>query len=265
MEKLYPIKYISLITLVFCCLSVGKAQDTLMVFKVNGSPILKVNDSLKSLSKGSKISSNAIVSLKANDDLLLINEKGACYKIDEPREYKFSEVLNHPVAEDNSSFTKKYFTYVWNQFVKNTKSKAKIGVVIRGVPVILLQPNDSSMIYISKIKFVWDIKSIQEESFFLLRDIETDHLSKFGVTSSSLTLFVDNQILKKGKAYQWAISDQDFPNLEQVEFYNFSLLTSDELKLLEPDIDLFKKELSAFGFTSDEIRTLLCTDYKICY
>ena len=263
MEKLYSIKYISLITLVLCCLSVGNAQNSLMVFKVNGSPILKVNDSLKSLSKGSQISSNASITLNANDDLLLINEKGNCYKINEPREYLFSEVLNNPVAVDNSSFTKKYFTYVWDQFVKNIKSKVKTGVVYRNDNLILLQPSDSVKIYNPEIKFVWNIEA--EDSFFLLRDIETDHISKFGVTGNYLTLFVDNEFLEKGKAYQWAVSDTKFPNLDDVEFYKFSLLTTDEFNVLKPDIDLFKKELSALGFTSNEIRTLLCTDYKICY
>lgn len=263
MEKLYSIKYISLITLVLCCLSVGKAQENLMVFKVKGSPILKVNDSLKSLSKGSQIPSNAIVSLKANDDLLLINEKGKCYKINEAREYKFSEVLKNPVAEDNSSFTNKYFTYVWDQFAQNKKSKVKTGVVYRNDNIVLLQPSDSVKIYNPEIKFVWNIDV--EDSFFLLRDVETDHISKFGVSGNYLTLFVDNEFLEKGKEYQWAITDTKFPNLEEVEFYNFSLLTGDEFKVHKPDIDLFKKELSALGLTNDEIKVLFCTDYKICY
>ena len=263
MEKLYSIKYISLITLVLCCLSIGNAQENLMVFKVNGSPVLKVNGSLKSLSKGSQVPSNAIVSLKANDDLLLINEKGKCYKINEAREYKFSEVLKNPVAQENSSFTNKYFTYVWDQFAKNKKSKVKTGVVYRNDNIILLQPSDSVKIYNPEINFVWNIDV--EDSFFLLRDVETDHISKFGLTGNYLTLFVDNDFLEKGKAYQWAISDTKFPNLEEIEFFNFTLLTNDEFKLLKPDIDLFKKELSSLGLTSDEIGTLLCADYKICY
>jgi hypothetical protein len=263
MGKLCLIKYISLVTLVLCCLTVCHAQENLMVFKVKGSPVLKVNDSLKSLSKGSQIPSNAIVSLSANDDLLLINEKGNCYKINEPREYKFAEVLKNPVAEDNSSFTTKYFTYVWDQFAKNTKSKVKTGVVYRNDNIILLQPSDSVKIYNPEIKFVWNIDV--KESFFLLRDLETDHISKFGVRGNFLTLFVDNEFLEKGKAYQWAISDTKFPDLEEVEFYNFSLLTNDEFKVHKTDIDLFKKELTILGFTNDEIKVLFCTDYKICY
>jgi hypothetical protein len=256
-------KHISLITLVLCCLSVGKAQENLMVFKVKGSPVLKVNDSLKSLSKGSQIPSNAIVSLSSSDDLLLINEKGDCYKINEPREYKFSEVLKNPVAEDNSSFTTKYFTYVWDQFTKKTKSKVKTGVVYRNDNIILLQPGNNVKIYNPEIKFVWNIDV--DDSFFLLRDVETDHISKFGVAGNYLTLFVDNDFLEKGKAYQWAISDTKFPNLDEVEFYNFSLLTNDEFKVHKADIDLFKKELNTLGLSNDEIKVLFCADYKICY
>ena len=263
MEKLYPIKYLSLIALLLCSVFIGSAQSNLMVFKVNGSPILKVKDSLRSLSKGSEISSNAIVSLRANDDLLLINEKGNCYKIDEPREYEFSEILKHPFAEDNSSFTKKYFTYVWNQFVKNTKRKSKSGVVFRGDKINLLQPRDSIRFNTPEVKFVWSSDS--EESIFHLKNMETGHISKIGVTGNSLTLFIDNEILEKGKSYKWAISDDKFPNYEQVEFYSFTILTRDEFRLLKPDIDMFKKELSALGFTSNEIKSMLCIDYKICY
>jgi hypothetical protein len=263
MEKLRSLRHIGALVLIFCCLSVVKAQEKLMVFKVKGSPVLKVNDSLKSLSKGSQVPSNSIVSLATNDDLLLINEKGNCFQINDAREYNFSEVLENAVAEDNSSFTNKYFTYVWDQFAKNKKSKVKTGVVYRNDNIVLLEPADSVKIYNPEIKFSWNIDV--PESYFLLRDIETNHISKFGTKGSYIKLFVDNEFLVKGKEYQWAVSDTKFPNLDELDFFNFSLLTGDEFLEYKSDIDLFKKELTSLGLSKGEIKVLFCNDYKICY
>ena len=88
----------------------------------------------------------------------------------------------------------------------------------------------------------------------------------FVTTSDKLNFqsVVDNYTMVK-KDYQWAVSNTKFPNLDEVEFYSFSLLTNEEFATHKKDIDLFKKELTTLGLTNDEIRILFCSDYKICY
>ncbi|MGB1308674.1 MAG: hypothetical protein ACPG6B_07170 [Oceanihabitans sp.] len=72
-------------------------------------------------------------------------------------------------------------------------------------------------------------------------------------------------MLKRGVAYQWAISEKKFPNLDDLVFYNFTLLTPEEFKALKPEIEAFKADMQKLGFTPSEIKNLLCNDYKMCY
>ncbi len=263
MGKLFSLKAAILVMLLFFCALDISAQDKLMVFKVEGTPVLKIDKTTKSLSKGSPIVLNSVVSVKANDQLLLINDAGYCFEIKKTGDYSYADIKKIPASVDNSSFTKKYLSYVWNQFAKNTANPSKTGVVYRNDNLILLQPSDSVKIYFPEIKFVWNLDS--EEKYFFLKEMETDHLVKFGVMGKNLTLFVDDQLLKKGKSYQWAVSETKFPDMDALTFYNFSLLSNDEFKALEPDIDLFKRDLAALGFSTSEIKIMLCNDYKICY
>lgn len=263
MGKLFSLKTALLFFIfLFCALQVS-AQDNLMVFKVEGTPVLKIDKTTKSLSKGSPIASNSTVSIKTNDKLLLINDAGYCFEIKNTGDYSYADIKKIPASGDNSSFTKKYLSYVWNQFAKNTSNPSKTGVVYRNDNLILLQPSDSVKIYFPEIKFVWNLDS--EEKYFFLKEMETGHMVKFGVMGKNLTLFVDDQLLKKGKIYQWAVSETKFPDMEALTFYNFSLLSNEEFKSLEPDIELFKKDLQALGFNASEIKIMLCNDYKICY
>jgi hypothetical protein len=263
MEKLYEIIGKGLCLLLLCSTLGIHAQNSLVVFKTEGRPMVKVNDSLKTLSKGSAIASNAVITIKDTENLLAIDEHGNCYKTDRIGDYTFADLLNSPVPADNSSFTKKYLTYVWNQFTNQNSAKTKTGVVFRTDNFTLLQPPDNVKFFVPEINFVWNIDA--EFSYFMLKDLATGHISKFGVSGNSLTLFVDNRLLTKGNTYQWSVSDQKFPDLEQIEYFNFSIITNEEFAALKPELDSFKNDLSAIGFSTEEIKQLLCSDYKICY
>ena len=122
MGKLFSLKTALLFFIfLFCALQVS-AQDNLMVFKVEGTPVLKIDKTTKSLSKGSPIASNSTISIKANDKLLLINDAGYCFEIKNTGDYSYADIKKIPASGDNSSFTKKYLSYVWNQFAKNTSN-----------------------------------------------------------------------------------------------------------------------------------------------
>ena len=263
MEKLYEIIRNSACVL-FLLSTIGvHAQNSLVVFKIEGRPMVKVNDSLQTLSKGSAITNGAVITLRESENLLAVDDQGNCYKTNRTGDYTFSELLSAAVPADNSSFTKKYLTYVWNQFTNQNSAKTKTGVVFRNENFTLLQPMDSVKFFTPEINFVWNIDA--EVSYFMLKDLTTGHISKFGVSGNSLTLFVDNSILTKGSIYQWTVSDKKFPDLEQIEYFNFSIITNEEFAALKPELDAFKSDLSAIGLSTDEIKQLLCSDYKICY
>lgn len=263
MEKLYiVIKKACLFSLLFLSVQ-AFTQTDLVVYKIHGTPKLKTNAAVKNISKGLLLNEKSKVLLAVKDTLLLIDKEGNTFKINTKGSYSVHDISKNPVATTSSSFTKKYFSYVWNKFIKKENTKTKVGVVFRNDNVVLLQPSDSVKLYTSEIKFVWNTD--YKESFFHLKNTSNNHIIKFGVNGSFVTLFVDNVILNRGVGYQWAISEKKFPNLDDLVFYNFSLLTEAAFQTLQPELDAFKKDMQSLGFSSEEIKKMLCNDYKVCY
>lgn len=263
MEKLYLVLKKACVFYFLLCSLHAFTQTNLVVYKIHGTPKLKTNNTIQNISKGALINPESKVILATKDTLLLIDKNGNTFKINTKGEYSTKDINKNPVATSSTSFTKKYFSYVWNKFIKNEEQKTKIGVVFRNDNVVLLQPSDSVKLYTSEIKFVWNTD--YKESFFHLKNVKDNHITKFGVNGSFVTLFVDNTILNRGEMYQWAISEKKFPNLDDLVFYNFSLLTLDAFNTLKPEFDSFKKDMLSLGFSNKEIKEMLCNDYKICY
>lgn len=263
MEKLYlVIKKSCVLSLLFFSIQ-AFTQTDLVVYKIHGTPKIKSNNTVTNIKKGLLLNEESKVLLAVKDTLLLIDHAGNAFKINTKGTYSLQDISKNPIANTSASFTKKYFSYVWNTFIKNDNTKTKVGVVFRNDNVVLLQPSDSVKLYTSEIKFVWNTDD--KESFFHLKNVKDNHITKFGVNGSFVTLFVDNTILNRGEMYQWAISEKKFPNLDDLVFYNFSLLTLDAFNALKPELESFKKDMTSLGFSAIEIKEMLCNDYKICY
>lgn len=239
------------------------AQDTFVVFKKTGTPVFRVNDSLAAIYKGTTLDADCSVTLANNDTLLYVNKEGSCFFLEDPGTYGYANLAAVPPKEDNTSFTRRYFAYVWDEFIKNKKSVAKTGVVYRIENVTMIKPADSVRIYRPSIEFSWMMDA--PESYFMLRDQTSGHLTKIATPGTRLTLFVDNVLLKKGHAYQWAVSDVLFPDLSKLEFNRFEVLSQEELRSMEASLKALKADLSALGLTAEEINRSLCSDYKLCF
>ena len=111
MEKLLTLIFLSLFTI-----SVS-AQDSLCVFKVNGSIILKSNNEIASLKKGDFITKNDDVSIKGNSSFTAISSEGVAYKLAKNGKYNFNSVLDHPYEVNSGSVSRKYFQLVWKEFM----------------------------------------------------------------------------------------------------------------------------------------------------
>ena len=263
MEKLYIVIKKSIFLGVLFFSIQAFTQTDLIVYKIHGTPKIKSNNTVTNISKGLLLNEKNTVLLAVKDTLLLIDKTGNAYKINTKGTYSVQDIIKNPVANTSTSFTKKYFSYVWNKFIKNENTKTKVGVVFRNDNVVLLQPSDSVKLYTSEIKFVWNTDD--KESFFHLKNLKDNHITKFGVNGNFVTLFVDNTILNRGESYEWAISEKKFPNLDDLVFYNFALLTSETFNALKPELDSFIKDMESLGFTPKEIKEMLCNDYKMCY
>ncbi len=266
MEQLYKIKKISLLFFFLGYLSIN-AQSNFYAYKIEGKPTMLLNDTLRKVSKGTKIPKKSSVQLNKNDKLLFINESGELFKLAEAGKYMYNDLKNKTAIKDKSSFTKKYFSYVWKQFTNNTTNKTKTGVVYRIDNIVLMQqPADSIKIYFPEIQFSWNrTKEENETLYFILKEKGKNHITKIGTNNTSLTLFIDNQLLKRGKEYQWAVSKTKYPNFEKVKFYHFELLDSKQFKAIQEELSELTKGLEKLGFSQIEIKQMICEDYKMCY
>lgn len=91
MEKLFSIKKIGLIVALLA-FYIMPAQNNYIVFKVEGKPIYKQNDSLKSIAKGSIININSRVTLKNSDSFLMIDKAGSLYNVDKTGDYAYTDL-----------------------------------------------------------------------------------------------------------------------------------------------------------------------------
>ena len=262
MEKLYLIckKLICLVILLGISLSFG--QNDYVIFNRKGE--VKFNDTknLKAALKGSLIKRDYSLYFKPNDTLVLINSDGNSFLISKPGTYTYMDISQFEMKHENASFSRKYFNYVWNQLTNKAKAKTKVGLVYRNDNVKLLNPTDSVMVFARNLKFEWS--SDKPNNYFFLRDYETLHITKIGVSGSYLELFVDNEILVAGKTYQWTIADNEYPDLDLISFNTFTLGTSEDYKKLKEELNVFKKDLKSLGLSESEIKTSLCRDYKVC-
>ena len=244
------------------------SQQDFIVYKINGEPSFKLNDSIKSITKGSMIKRNTLVVMNKNDKLHFINDKGEIFELNKAGEFSHNDLQKISAIEDNTTFARKYLSYVWKEMTNNMATRNdKSGVVYRGDAIVLMRyPADSIKIYYSEIKFEWkSIKNKTKEYYFILKDIDTDKTTKIGILTTSISLFVDGAILKQGGNYKWAIVETKYPNYNKTVFYNFKILNKTEFETLGKEIKEISIFLKGLGFSKKEIRKIICQDYKICY
>lgn len=260
MEKLYV-----RLVLLLVVLSSSKlhSQNEFGVFKVSGSPRIVDAGNLK---KGDIINKGDAISLLVKDEVILLDAQGQLYKISGVTAVKYNEIQNFNTELEAGSFSKKYLTYVWNRFTKKSGKNDNISVVYRNDYLYLqLAPSDSIKIFRPEINFSWTVKNPNETKFFILKENGSSHITKLGIQGNTLHLSVDNELLKVGKQYGWAISESQFPDMNELKMHNFFILSAAEFKAMKPAIDSIKKDFIALGFSEIEIKEIFCFDFKICY
>jgi hypothetical protein len=269
MENIYKIKDLKFfVFLLFLSIFCGYGQNNYFVYNTKGAPFMEVNDSIKSVTKGSIIDKNTILTMSTEDVVFFLDDQKQVYKLDQGGTFKYKDLKKVEPIKDNSSFTQRMFLSIWNKFTKNNiKHKNKSGVVYRGDDIVLMRhPADSIKIFYPEIKFEWNhIENKTKDYYFNLRDVESQIISKIGLKENALSLFVDEGLLSSGKTYEWTITETKFPNYEKTIFYTFQLLTASEFEALKIEIDAISTDLKRLGLDNNEIRKVLCEDYKVCF
>lgn len=262
MERIFLSRIVVVLTLCFTC-GICFGQQNYYVFKKRGKPALNTD---KILERGAALLESDTLYMGEKDYVLLVNKSGALFEITKPNMYAFSAIADYQRRLEDDSFTKKYFVYVWKQFTNQMKKKQEAGVVYREErKVKLLAPRDSVMIFSPEVRFSWQNTTDESELFFFFRDLKTKHLTKIGITGSTLVLNLDNFLLKSGQGYEWSVSTSSFPNLNELKFNRLDILSKEEHEKLEREVAAIITAFKYLGFSEAEIQEAICLDYRFCY
>lgn len=269
MENVFKItRKILALAIFFIGFQYGTAQSDFFVYKVSGEPYIEVNDSIKSVTKGSVLNKDTSLTMNRNDIIHFIDEKGDMYELYSTGKFNHADLQKVPILESNTTFMRKMFSYLWKEFTNTMASRNnKSGVVYRGDEIILMRyPADSITVFSGEVHFEWEpIEGKEKDYYFILRDVESKQLITIATPSTSLGLMVDGNLLQASKTYEWTITETKYPNLKKTPFYSFKLLTQDEFAARQNEIKEISKFLKQIGLSKTEIREAICQDYKICY
>lgn len=260
MEKLF----LSLITSLLFLLSFTIKAQEYVVFKSNGNSINIVNNSEKKIKKGNVIT-QGIVSVKAKDTLLLLDDNGTFYQLYTDKKYNFSEISSYLKLQTEEGFSKKYFSYVWKQMKNEDKTPVHTGNVYRKDRInVLVSPLDSTNIYKNEVQFFWKENTKQEYSYFFLKNDSNNTTSVIKIKGTSLSLFTDNNMLVKGYSYSWGIAYEKFPAFERIKFNSFNFLTKEEYLKEQLKLKPIIEDLKILDYTNNQIKQFLCEYFTVC-
>ena len=261
MERIFISRLVGALILCFTCI-LCYGQDNYYVFKKSGNPTKNTD---KILDRGAAFLEADTLNMGKKDHLLLVNELGELFEITIPNNYAYSAIADYQRKLEENSFTKKYFTFVWKQFTNQHKRRQEAGVVYREERKIkLIAPQDSVKLYSPEVHFSWKNNTDKTEQFFFLRDLKSGHLTKIGITGSTIELNLDNLLLKSDQAYEWSVAVSSFPNLNELKFNRLNMLSKADYEKLKKEMTSIIKAFKLLGFSESEILEAICLDYKFC-
>lgn len=259
MEKL-------LLLLVFIAvLKTSLHSQNLVVFETNGEPTIDESGFVHRLQKGQNLATNATLTINKNDKVLVVSNEGILYKIEGPQTIIASKIEKDLKTVEETTFSKQYLNYIWNQLQSKSKIKNNNGNVFReGLPSNLLFPKDSLNLYDRKVTFKWKPNLKQNSTFFFLKDCTDNTLFKLEILGQEISLFVDNIILKKGVSYDWGVSKKQFPDFDTTPLNNFTILTDKDYEKQKSEVLRHNSTLNLQSFNEKEIKDFLCRFHNIC-
>ena len=255
MEKL--LFYLSVLLLV-SIQSLKAQESSYCVFETDDGSFFNNN---QKISKGDFINEGDIIITNKESNLILVNKEGTLFKIPKSEKTSFNSIAKFSLESESDTFSKKFLQYVWEKFNKK-KNNNHIGVVFRLNEMELKQPSDSTLIFSPEITFEWQSPDASEKTYLFLNEVGKSHYFKIGLRDNSVTLFIDNFILKPGKKYQWTISPELFPDLNSLKKYQFKILTENDYQIFMQKHEKFIKNMMSVGIDERDIKLFLLDNYK---
>ena len=268
MENLFKINRLLVVILFnFFVFQVAISQSYFVVHRVQGEPYIEVNDSIKSVTKGSLLDKGTLLTMGRSDNIHFINNEGDLFKLFQTGSFSHSDLEKILPIENNSSFLRKSLSYAWKELTNTLPTRNnKSGVVYRGEELIFkLNPVDSAFIAGNEIHFEWKPKEGKEKNYyFILKDVSRGLTTTIGTPSTNLNLIVDGTLLKYGNQYEWTVTETQLPE-KDFPFSSFEIGSKEEIKNSMQKIKQIYAFLSKNGYSRDEIRRISCQEFKICY
>lgn len=269
MENLFKVNQCINLILVVLLSSYGiNAQSKMVAHKIIGQPYIEVNDSIKTITKGTIIDKKTTLFMQPNDEITLIDKDGEIVNVINTGKMTLADLSKLPKVKDNSSTLKKYWSYFWKETTNTMASRNnKSGVIYRGDEDIILQfPSNNSVVINSEINFGWSpIDGKEKNYYFILLDSENNIIMTLGTPSTTLSLLSNNSLLQEGETYYWLVTETAYPsNIDELPKYNFSVISKDLKKDKSKEVMTLYKDLIKLGFDKSELQNILCYDFKIC-
>ena len=253
----------SIVVIIFCCFTfLLKAQDSLCVFKLNGSAYVKTTNKLQPLSKGKFINKNQTLILDSSSKLTAINASGEAYKVESNGQYKFKDILKLK-TQQSGSLTSKYFKVIWDEFVKKEEGSTVIGGVFRG-DILMEFPKDSVMLASSKLTFSWKTNEVDSSYYVFVRNKKTDEILKLATNGNQISLYKNQTFFSEDNTFEWIVTTEEFPSLDNLTFYNFELINRNQYAEQVKNYTALLTDLEALGLSDAEIETTICETYGLC-
>lgn len=235
------------------------AQEQLCVFSITGSAKIKN----KFLSKGDFIRDTDKVLLLSNSKLLAIDNDGETYQISKKGNYTHKLILANKNFKNKDNLTVRYLKFLWKEFSNKQKNEQIIAGVFRG-DVLMEIPANNSIINKDKITFKWKDVDSTFSYYFFLRNTKTEELIRIEINGTELSVYEELAIFQEGNQLEWAVTIEEFPNLNNIPFYNFIKLEDNEYNTLLSSFNDFVNDLKNLGESDNEIKKILCSEFNLC-
>ncbi|SNR62948.1 hypothetical protein SAMN06265371_10793 [Lutibacter agarilyticus] len=249
--------------IVLCFFNSALAQDSLCVFEVYGTVLKTFSNSQKTLSKGGLIKSKESLQVLQKSQITAIDNKGNVYFINEEGSYSFNELLNFYQKKQNSGLTANYLKYIWLELLNKSAGQTMIAGVFRG-EVLMQFPKNKTKLASSKITLKWDLEIDEPYYYVFVKNLTTGESVKFETNGSELSLYADNLIFNESNKFEWSVTTQAFPNVNNIPFFGFELIDREAYIENLQQYNAFINDLISLGISDKEIESILCQTYNLC-
>ena len=245
------------------CTQLGFSQDTLCVYKAKGMSLLEIGTKQSTLKKGALIGDKDVVKVLPNAEITALDNFGNSYLINVEGTYGLKHLLNFKVKQNTSNFTASYFKHVWQEIKSKENKKALIAGVFRG-ETLMAFPKDKTKLASSKITLKWDLEQDINLYYVFIKNVITEEILKIETNGSHLALYDDNPIFFYNDTFEWTVTTDAFPNLNNIPFVSFKLIDRNIYEELKKEFTDFIQDLETLGHSEKEIESILCKSYGLC-